>query len=353
MPGDLATFQASVDEIDNVGVLAWFEVEEIPSLDRIDINCLDAERGHFRITKEQFDQIKQVMSNFDIVHTHHPHSGFYAKLIAKYLGKSVFVTEHNSHTGLTRKGHIANGLTNPLATQIVCVSESVWKSFGQWERIMLGEDKIIVINNGVNIDRLTKAKDINWSLFKDYDISDDAIIVGSAGMLTEQKAHDVLIEAVDLANKRIDRPIELVISGDGRLRSRLEALIDSATYPDRLHLLGFLPTREHVYRMMEQIDIYAMPSRWEGFCVAALEAMALANPCVFSDIDSFYEPFREVALFHELDDSDQLAQHILEFANNRDKRESYAKSARELVVETYTLDNTAQEYVSLYKQIYD
>jgi len=214
--------------------------------------------------------------------------------------------------------------------------------------MITNSQKVRVIDNGVDTERLDAANDLDWSVDNAVDLARDAVVVGSAGLLTEQKAHDVLIDAVDRANVDSQRPIELVISGDGPLREQLEAQIAAAEYTDRLHLLGYLETREQVYEMMREADIYAMPSRWEGFCVAALEAMAVGNTCVFSDIEEFTQPFEDVALFHPVDDAETLAERLIELSADKGKRDRYQQTAFDLVHQKYTLRQTAERYIQTY-----
>jgi len=348
MPADLATTQATLDDITDVGMLAWFDIEPFRDIEQIEMTSLDVPDTLY-ITRDQYRRAKSVLEGYDIVHTHHPHSGFYGKLIAKRIGKPVIHTEHNNHDGFTQKGRVANGVTNFLTDAIVCVSESVRASFAQWEELIVTDQKVRVINNGVDIGRVNQARELKWSIYDQVDIDPEAVVVGSAGMLTEQKAHDVLIEAVDMANAECDQPIELVISGDGELREQLETQIAEADYTDRLHLLGFLEERDQVYKMMHEIDIYAMPSQWEGFCVAALEAMAVGNACVFSEIPEFKLPFEGVARFHDVNDSESLAGQLKSLIIDGGlKREEDAP--RQLVLDNYTMERTANEYAHCYQK---
>jgi glycosyltransferase involved in cell wall biosynthesis len=348
MPCDLATTQATFADIDEVGILSWFGVEDFRNKDRVETVSLDAPNT-FWLPRSAYAAAKAVLSEYDLVHTHHPHSGLYGKLIAKRLGMPVVQTEHNNHKGYTREGRISNGVSNVLANTVVCVSESVRESFPRWERAITNSRKVRVIDNGVDTGRIEETADIRWSIHEAAEIDPEAVVVGSAGLLTEQKAHDVLIDAVDRANADSKRPIELVISGDGPLCEPLDAQIAAAEYSDRLHLLGFLEKRAQVYQMMRDVDIYAMPSRWEGFCVAALEAMAVGNACVFSDIEEFTRPFGEVALFHSVDDDRALAERLLELAVDERKRERYREAALDLVHRQYTLRQTAEEYIQTYR----
>jgi glycosyltransferase involved in cell wall biosynthesis len=350
MVGDLARIQTTDDNISRVGMLAWFDVQSQNRVQGVEINSVDV-ANTLRINKSQYLKAKSVLQEYDLIHTHRPHSGFYAKVIAKRLGKPIVQTEHNNHIAYSTKGQIANAVTNVIADEVVCVSESVHDSFPRWEKALVGDSKVSIIPNGVDIEQLNASREIEWSIHDVVDIDPNAVVVGSAGMLIEQKAHDVLIEAVDRANAETDQPIELVISGDGELYEQLEAQIEMADYSDRLHMLGFLEKREQVHKMMHEIDIYAMPSRWEGFCVAALEAMAIGNACVFSDIDEFVEPFGDQAQFHKTDVPESLKDRLLALARDQEERIKYSERASALVEDQYSLRQTANQYSKLYSQI--
>jgi glycosyltransferase involved in cell wall biosynthesis len=88
------------------------------------------------------------------------------------------------------------------------------------------------------------------------------------GRLAEQKGVDVLLEAT--AGLRAQRPWELVIVGDGPLRSRLEKLA-AALPPGACRFVGH---SDDAARWIASADVVALPSRWEGHSISLLEAMA-------------------------------------------------------------------------------
>lgn len=343
-----ATRQAALDSVSSVTVLTLFQADSFSGADAVAVECLGVPGDGFRLSREQFRRLVDAVDRHDVVHTHHNHCGFYAKLAAAWAGTPVIVTEHNDHASFTLKGRVATALTNPLAEEVVCVSESVRDSLAWWERLFLATTDCSVVPNGVNLDRIEAARSLDWSVRGSVAIDPNATLVGSAGMLTEQKAHDVLIEAVDRANRASDRPIELVISGDGERRADLQRQIDDARHGDRMHLLGFLERRDQVYKLLHEIDVYAMPSRWEGFCVAALEAMAAGNPCVFSEIPAFAGPFEEHARFHPVDDPDALADELLALAAVESDRNALAAGASALVRDRYSIRSTVEAYLERY-----
>ena len=353
MARDLATGQANIGDISQVTIVSL----ETPSSrvigEKLEMVTLDHPSDSHLLDASGLADLRATFEEHDLVHTHHHLSGAYAKILGRLHRKPVVVTEHNNHGGYRRTGRIVNGLTNVLADSIVCVSETVRDSFRRWEGALLSQEDVKVIHNGVDIGRIARAKELDWSIYQQCDISEDAFVVSTAGMLIEQKAHETLIDAVDLLNAEgaINRPIELVISGEGDRREQLEQQIESSRYENRFHLLGFLDERNQVFRMMHESDVYAMPSRWEGFCVAALEALATGTPCVFSDIPAFENYFSDVSLLHEAGDSEDLAEKLEMMLSNERMRSGYAKAGRDLVLDEYSLERTTERYYEIYADL--
>ena len=344
-----AVRQSKREDVEEVTVLTWFWDEDFAGRDTIDVECLDIPSGTLRLPREKYGTLRRILERHDVVHTHHNHSAFYAKLVGWRLGKVIVNTEHNTHDGFTRKGRLANGLTNALADDVVCVSNTVQSSFQKWERLLVPEDRVRVIYNGVDADRLRAGRNLDWSVREAAGLDPETLLVGTAGMLDEQKAHDVLVDAVAIANERSDDPIDLVVSGDGPLHDDLDARIRASGYADRMHLLGFLETREHVYRMMDELDIYAMPSRWEGFCIAVMEAMWLGTPCVLSDLPVFRELYDGRARYHAVDDAEALASELVALANDATEREGLGDRAEEFA-RSFTIAETVSGYLEAYRE---
>lgn len=111
----------------------------------------------------------------------------------------------------------------------------------------------------------------------------ETLRIGSLGRLHPAKGYDVLIAA--LARLRADGfappcPISVTVAGEGHERERLEAMareagLDNITFP------GFA---EHPRHFLADLHLYVQPSRREGFCIAAHEAMAAALPVIASAV---------------------------------------------------------------------
>jgi glycosyltransferase involved in cell wall biosynthesis len=349
VPTTLATALVDYDDL-QIDILSWFEPDSFEGDDRVGVINLSAPRSTTGIDQATYKRARSVLKEYDVIQANHNHAGSIAKLIGHRLGIPLVSREGNTRDGFTRKGRIANGLTNALADRIVPNSQAVYNSFTPWERFLIDDNNVRIIQNGVDLERIDRAADSGYYLHDQFEIPSDAVVVGTAAMITEQKAHDVLVGAVNNANQLSETRIDLVIAGDGSLRSKVEAIVERLGIKDRIHFTGLIE-RNTVYKILSEIDIYAMPSRWEGFSNAAVEALGAGNACVFSGIDPFTIPYRDVALFHPVDDSDKLADRLVEFAENPQLRHQYGTQGRKLVERKYTLQQVASAYAELYSEL--
>lgn len=100
-------------------------------------------------------------------------------------------------------------------------------------------------------------------------------LIVAMGRLTSQKGFDLLLRAVAL----LRRPCRVAFLGDGPALGRLQALASELGVAERVQFAGFL---ENPYPLLASATAFALPSRYEGFPNALLEAMALGLPCVAS-----------------------------------------------------------------------
>lgn len=152
------------------------------------------------------------------------------------------------------------------------------------------------------------------------------IVIGTAGRLEKQKAHDLLVAAAcRLKESGLD--FELWIAGEGSRRHALSNQIEKAGLTGTVRLVGFV---SDMAGFMGQIDIFAFPSLWEGFGYAAAEAMAACRPVVALDVSSN----REV-IDHEItgllvppSDIDALAGALLRLARDPGLRGRMGRQGR-------------------------
>lgn len=115
-------------------------------------------------------------------------------------------------------------------------------------------------------------------------------IIGLAGRISiRQKGHDVLIEAARLLAER-GRAIDFALAGDGRDRRNVEEAIRRNGLADRFHFLGKV---ESIGPFLSAIDAVAIPSRFEGLPLIALEALQSGKPGIVTSIDGLRQIWPE------------------------------------------------------------
>lgn len=138
------------------------------------------------------------------------------------------------------------------------------------EIVGLAQGSVGSISNGVPIERV----DANV-------LREPGTVIGSLGRLTEQKGYDVLVRALP----RLPTATLLLV-GDGPERGSLRALAAELGVGDRLRITGWVAdARSH----LAELDVFALPSRWEGMPLGILEAMHAGLPVLASDVGSVSE----------------------------------------------------------------
>lgn len=141
------------------------------------------------------------------------------------------------------------------------------------------DDRFAVVRNGVDLSRFVPAQaHLRSRLRRQLGLPDDAFVIGHVGSLTPPKAHDVLVQA--FSELPPQGSAHLLLVGDGPLRAGVEAQARRLGVADRVTFTG---VRHDVPDLLHAMDVFVLPSRFEGFPNALIEAQAAALPIVASD----------------------------------------------------------------------
>lgn len=136
--------------------------------------------------------------------------------------------------------------------------------------------KTIVIPNGIFTNEFKFNQVQRDKYRKILGIKEEEILLGAVGRLTRVKNYTFLIELIKLLPKNY----KCIIIGEGEERSNLEVLIDKYSLEKRFLLIG---VKENVSSYMNAMDLFIMPSLYEGMPYALIEAQANGLPCLASD----------------------------------------------------------------------
>ncbi|MFB6198696.1 MAG: glycosyltransferase family 4 protein [Halobacteriaceae archaeon] len=279
----------------------------------------------------------------DVVHVHHTVSAFWASIFGKIMGAKVVRTEHNNAEFHTPSQRVVNSVSQALSDLVLCNSRNTYQSMNSVQKRIIG-DRWRVVYNGVDVKRIERAASLSPPLEKG-----ETITVGSVGRLVDQKNYRRLIEAFSKVVPCFSKPLRLVLVGDGENRRALEQQIEDLGLNEQVVLVGELD-RDEVYAALHSFDIFIMPSLWEGFCNAAVEAMAAELPIVCSNIPTLREVVGNVALYADPEDSNDIANVLLKLLRQgEEKWRKKGDEAHRRATERYSVTRTAEQYEQSYR----
>jgi glycosyltransferase involved in cell wall biosynthesis len=210
----------------------------------------------------------------------------------------------------------------------------------------LRRSRLVVISNGINIDRLSGAR--ADGVRAEFGIADDTPLIGVIGRLHPAKGHPDLFAAMTRLRDQGIRPTCLVI-GSGDSRSALE---DDCRRLSLNEQVVFTGQRSDVPRLLAALDVLAMPSRWEGLPIALLEAMAMSRPIVATRISGIPEVIQseDNGLLVPPADPVALAEALGRLLSDEQLRERLGRRALQTVHERYDVARTASGYEGLYAE---
>ncbi len=184
-------------------------------------------------------------------------------------------------------------------------------------------------------------------LKRDYKIHETAVIT-FVGRLHPQKGITTLLEACQIVAR--DRPClqwRLQLAGTGPLENELKAVTRKLTIEQQVSFLGHV---DDVNGLLEQSDIFVLPSLAEGMSNALLEAMTKGLPCIVTNIAGNNEMIAhdDNGWLVPPEDSLALANAIYSLALDQELRQRLGRAAASTVETKYSLDHVADQYLTLY-----
>jgi glycosyltransferase involved in cell wall biosynthesis len=158
------------------------------------------------------------------------------------------------------------------------------------------------------------------------------------------KGIDILLEALAMCHS-CGLQFRLTIVGEGKLRSKFEALGSQLGLKDCISFTGALPAGKQVFAVLDASDLFVMPSRQEGLPRAVLEAMARATPCIGSVVGGIPELLDPEDLV-EAGNASALASRILEVCSSSARLEQMSARClnRALEFQAHILDKRWPEF---------
>jgi glycosyltransferase involved in cell wall biosynthesis len=216
-------------------------------------------------------------------------------------------------------------------------------------RLFIGPGRIDVIPRGRDRALLGERTEARRTTVRNsLGVSNDSLLVLAAARHEWQKGLDVLIASLPKV-LRSEPNARLVLAG--REGSRTESLRRMVADRDLGAHVQFLGSRSDVADLMCAADMLVVPSRWEGLGSVLIEAMALRTPLIATNVPAITDTVGEdCALVVAPQDSDGLADAVLQVRSDPAATERRVRAAAERFAERYELDQVCQEMLVFYER---
>lgn len=225
-------------------------------------------------------QINRIIKNgnYDVVHAHQDVMSALPLYFAKRSGVRMRIS-HCHVAAVPKRKPFESWLKKLLkasATHYMACS----KAAGMWlfGEAVTASEQFRVLNNAISTESFVWNPELRQQMRADMGIKNE-LIIGNVARFSNQKNHEFLLCIfAELAKRYPDSRLLLV--GDGPLIKQTVRQAKQKGISDKVFFLG---VREDVGQLMQAMDVFVLPSRYEGFGIVLLEAQVSGMCCLTSD----------------------------------------------------------------------
>ena len=299
----------------------------------VDIRYLGKKRG------PDFSMYKKLRAVFekekpDVVHSHIHTSQYVFPLAKKMKIKAV----HTVHSLASKEAPFLLRQINKYFFKHsyavpVALSSAIKDSV--MEEYKLSTDKIPIVFNGIDLSKCREKMSYNRR---------DRFKIVHVGRYQEVKNHVGLIDAFEkFYNTHLDAELHLI--GDGQRRTLIEQIVKDKNLSDNVFFYGFQPS---VHKFLNDMDIFTLPSLYEGMPMSIIEAMGTGMPIVATNVGGIPDMLTDgVDAVLVSVDSCEIYKAFEKLYNNQELRSMLGQNAKKHSV-VFSAEKMAEQYVQIY-----
>ena len=212
---------------------------------------------------------------YQIIHSHIDAMSYLPLLAAKKAQVPVRIA-HSHNTSIDRD--FKYPLKQFFRTRITSVANEHCACGQEAGRFLFGHHSFKVIPNAIETDQFVYNEEIRRDVRKKLNLM-DKFVIGHVGRLSYQKNHSYLIDLFEELHRH-DADARLLLIGTGEKEKELRDKVKKYGLSD---VVLFLGNRDDVNELYQAMDVFVMPSFFEGIPVTGIEAQFAGLTCLFSD----------------------------------------------------------------------
>jgi len=284
----------------------------------------------------------------DVLHSHLIHANLIAPFSGRLAGVPVVITtRHNVHIGPVWREWL-NWCAKNGRDVAIAISEEVRAT--EVERSGAPPSSVVVIPNGISVDRFAAPDQAAVTkLRRTWGVGADGFVIGTLARFHEQKGHRYLLDAQRIMLDRAPHT-KLLLVGEGVLFESVRERASHLGIADSVILPG---VRHEVPEILALLDLFVLPSLWEGLPISILEAMAAGKPVVATRVGGVPEVVvdGETGLLVPPRDPEALAGAIARLLRDPQLRHRMGQAGQERVREHFSVEQMVRRTETLYEEL--
>lgn len=231
--------------------------------------------------------------------------------------------------------------------KIINISKSEYESALKYK--IAPEKKMCVIENGIDFTKFKDNDKYREETRKKYNITDNEIVIGVVGRLTEQKDPMTMIKAFELVHKE-NNNTRLMYVGSGKLEEEVKQYAKEKNILDKVIITGWV---NNVEQYIPAFDIAVLPSKWEGFGLVLIEYMACDKPIVASNVGGIKNIIKNKVngILIPKESPGELKNAIQRIIENKDEMQPLIKKRYKSMMKKYDIKNVVNNHKTIFERM--
>lgn len=303
----------------------------------IDLSQKNGVVRHLENYKTIKKECKKYINKYDVfhIHTYHAFDSYVVAKAAVDAGfKRVFVHSHSASVEFHKNLH---AMFRPMLSRLPITELACSDAAGKW---LFSNNKYKVIGNGINVNLYRFDSGIREDYRRKMGL-DNKFVIGHVGRFEEVKNQKFLLDVMQGVIHSCPNACLLLI-GDGALKQEVEGEAKEVGLSEYVEFLGI---RNDIGKLLQAIDVFVLPSLFEGVPFSVIEAETAGLPCILSENVPGDLDFAQNIYHESIDDVDAWVQRLIEiYKKDVERTECY----KDIVNHGYDIKENCESLMEVY-----
>lgn len=237
---------------------------------------------HHQKYMKSMENVLREHPEYKIIHAH-SELNYWPLKVAKKMGVPVRIAHsHNARSTINLKYFFLSYeklfIKKTASDLFMCSTIAGEWSYGQKA---VADGKCVFLKNGIEVEKYTYNEKKRSEVRSKMGFG-NKLVIGHVGRFMQQKNHSFLIDIFKNVHEKYPESVLILVS-EGRLMDEIKNKVNRLGLTDAVRFLGF---RDDVHELMQAMDVFVLPSLWEGLPFTLIESQSAGLPCVISDVIS-------------------------------------------------------------------